>query len=145
MRLLLSACFLALSVGANAEDNWPMRFVWTKGAEHKLVVLYRDGRAGYSARLLRPNSPEYHFVASSASWGLCRPELARTQRPLCIWVYVKGYSDGSDDPMRFDYELLGPVLTEFDKTGEQSVLHRLREDDRPWEAPNKSLERTRER
>jgi len=145
MRLLQSLFLLALSVVAQAEDNWPMRFVWTNGTDHKLVVLNRDGSAGYSARLLRPNFPEYHFVASTASWGLCRPELARTQRPLCIWVYVKGYSDGSDNPMRFDYELLGPVLTEFTKTGEQTVLHRLREDDQAWEAPNKSLERTRAR
>jgi len=122
-----------------------MRFVWKVGSEHKLVVLNRDGTAGYSARLLRSNRAEHHFVASSASWGLCRPELARTQRPLCIWVLVKGYSDGNDNPMRFDYGLLGSTLTEFDKSGEQTVLRRLRWDDEPWETPNTSLERTRER
>jgi len=120
-----------------------MRFVWVNGAEHKLVVLYRDGSAAYSARLNRSGHPEHHFVASKASWGTCRPEVARTQRPLCIWVSVQGYSDGSDLPMRFDYELLGPTLTEFDKTGVQSVLHRLSGDDSQWKTPNTSLERTR--
>ena len=145
MRASILFGLLALSAAARAENEWPMRFVWENGTEHKLVVLYQDGSAAYSARLTRAGLPEYHFVASKASWGTCRPDLARTQRPLCIWVQVQGFSDGSDFPMRFDYELQGSTLTEFDKTGAQSVLHRLRADDSLGKTPNTSLERTRER
>jgi hypothetical protein len=142
-RLLLPFLVLFCCM-SSAADVWPKRFIWTKGIEYTLVLLYEDGRAAYSTRQVRGDSTQYFFTASRANWSLCEGSKV-ADSPQCISVHVEGYSDLGDASFRFDYLLKDDALTEFDKMGVQATLKHYCDRGEGGCASNKSLERTRDR
>jgi hypothetical protein len=122
---LAALAVILISASAKGADAWPKRFLWTEGVEHRLVVLYRDGRAAFSSRKARPGNVDGVRASTRASWSLCSG--IKPGRPLCISVQVES-ADGLPDESyyRWDYLLDGTNLTELKmEAGPPVVLKRI--------------------